>query len=378
MEAEPTVHSSLELFGQISSTSGHLNTQLDELLDGESTDAIVEDGRTTTSCGISLLDLKNHLLTSYLHNLTNLLIVRISQTNGIPLQTPEKAAGLSSSQIVQQLVWLRLVFERVRPLESKLKYQIDKLLKTVQELDQHSFSNPSAEIDHMMNDPLSFKPNLAALEAPQASEQQEGDAHMAPILEKDGRQIREEGRSQEIYRPPRVAPVAYPEANPNNKSKRMAPAPVALREHVSLASTAPLPESTTGLSNTAAKSSNRAKALARMNEYEEENMTRLFSTKKDARRRRNDEAAIALGIESSAASKDQKRKLGALEGEFDGVLSEIAKKSDHRYSDHLGSANLPHKKLSTASKSPGFGPSSGNRKFKKKGAFDKALKKISK
>jgi U3 small nucleolar ribonucleoprotein protein LCP5 len=151
MEAEPTVHSSLELLGQISSTSGHLNTQLDELLDGESTDAIVEDGRTTTSCGISLLDLKNHLLTSYLHNLTNLLIVRISQTNGIPLQTPEKAAGLSSSQIVQQLVWLRLVFERVRPLESKLKYQIDKLLKTVQELDQHSFSNPSAEIDHMMN-----------------------------------------------------------------------------------------------------------------------------------------------------------------------------------------------------------------------------------
>jgi len=368
MQAEQTLPSALEPLGQITKASGQLNTQLDELLTSGSADS---EGISTSS-GISLLDLKNHLLTSYLHNLTNLLIIRISQTNGIPLE--KKHVG-SSSQIVEQLVWLRLVFERLRPMEARLKYQIDKLLKTVQELDQHSFSNPNAAIDHVMNDPLSFRPNLAALEAPHEAEQDRETREAS--LDNNDRKT-EDRRSKEVYRPPRVAPVAYPEANP--KSKRMAPAPVALREHVSLATTAPLPESTTGLSNTAAKSSNRAKALARMNEYEEANMTRLFSTKKDARRRRNDEAAIALGMETSAASKNQKRKLGALEGEFDGVLSEISRKSD-RYSDHLGSAKPAHKKLpstSNSSESALFPRlSGGNRKFKKKGAFDKALKKIS-
>ncbi|OAV98933.1 hypothetical protein PTTG_03968 [Puccinia triticina 1-1 BBBD Race 1] len=362
MEADQTLPSSLESLGQITKGTSQLNSQLDELLATQSTDL---SPATTTSLGISLLDLKNHLLTSYLHNLTNLLVIRISQTNRIPLEEEQEQC---SSQIVEQLVWLRLVFERLRPMEARLKYQIDKLLKTVLELDQHSFSNMTAEIDHVMNDPLSFKPNPAALEGPNEAE----DDREAHDEDTGGRQ-KEDRRSKEVYRPPRVAPVAYPEAS--GKTKRQAPAPVALREHVSLATAAPLPESTTGLSNAATKSSNRAKALARMKEYEEANMTRLFSTKKDARRRKNDEAAVALGIETSAASKNQKRKLGALEGEFDGVLNEISRTND-RYSAHLGGPSKPPPRKKIPSASGSSGPAN-NRKFKKKGAFDKALKKIS-
>ena len=44
-----------------------------------------------------------------------------------------------------------------------------------------------------------------------------------------------------------------------------------------------------------ASSSSRAKALARMEEFEEENFTRLVQSKKDARKRRRDEADVALG-----------------------------------------------------------------------------------
>ncbi|EFP84127.1 uncharacterized protein PGTG_10505 [Puccinia graminis f. sp. tritici CRL 75-36-700-3] len=375
MESEKAVSSSLDPLGQISKASSQLSSQLAELLSSQTSELVVDGGSRSTGGGISLLELKNHLLTSYLHNLTNLLIIRLSQTSHpSTLAFEKKELGEWSSSIVQQLVWLRLVFERLRPLEARLKYQIDKLLKTVLELDQHSFSNTAAEIDHVMNDPLSFKPNPAALEAP-TDTQQDREGAQEESTSGAYEQQKEDRRSKEVYRPPRVAPVAYPEAP--TKTKRIAPAPVALREHVSLATMAPLPESTTGLSNTAAKSSNRAKALARMNEYEEANMTRLFSTKKDAKRRRNDEAAVALGIETSAASKNHKRKLGALEGEFDGVLSEISRKSD-RYSDHLGSSSKPHNKNKNSDHQFGSNRNNNNQKFKRKGAFDKALKKISK
>ncbi|KNE99987.1 hypothetical protein PSTG_06839 [Puccinia striiformis f. sp. tritici PST-78] len=370
---ETQLSSSLEPLGQITKASSQLSTQLDELLDSQST-----DNKVSASSGISLLDLKNHLLTSYLHNLTNLLIIRISQNNGILKLGKNQEESLSNRKIVEQLVWLRLVFERLRPMEARLKYQIDKLIKTVQELDHHSFSNPNAAIDHVMNDPLSFRPNPAALEG--ANDTAEDDESGSI----DNGRNKEEQRSTEVYRPPRVAPVAYPETK-SAKTKRVAPAPIALREHVSLSTRGPQPESTTGLSNTVVKSSNRAKALARMNEYEESNMTRLFSTKKDAKRRKNDEANIALGIQTSATNKNVKRKLGALEGEFDGVLSEINRSSD-RYDHHLGGPsssskhNRPNKNLASAEDGNGLfshSSSNGNRKFKKKGAFDKAIKKIS-
>ncbi|KAI9620979.1 hypothetical protein KEM48_007908 [Puccinia striiformis f. sp. tritici PST-130] len=346
---ETQLSSSLEPLGQITKASSQLSTQLDELLDSQST-----DNKVSASSGISLLDLKNHLLTSYLHNLTNLLIIRISQNNGILQLDKNQEESLSNRKIVEQLVWLRL------------------------ELDHHSFSNPNAAIDHVMNDPLSFRPNPAALEG--ANDRAEDDESGSI----DNGRNKEEQRSTEVYRPPRVAPVAYPETK-SAKTKRVAPAPIALREHVSLSTSGPQPESTTGLSNTVVKSSNRAKALARMNEYEESNMTRLFSTKKDAKRRKNDEANIALGIQTSATNKNVKRKLGALEGEFDGVLSEINRSSD-RYDHHLGGPsssskhNRPNKNLASAEDGNGLfshSSSNGNRKFKKKGAFDKAIKKIS-
>ncbi|KAI9611922.1 hypothetical protein H4Q26_008007 [Puccinia striiformis f. sp. tritici PST-130] len=341
---ETQLSSSLEPLGQITKASSQLSTQLDELLDSQST-----DNKVSASSGISLLDLKNHLLTSYLHNLTNLLIIRISQNNGILKLGKNQEESLSNRKIVEQLVWLRLVFERLRPMEARLKYQIDKLIKTVQELDHHSFSNPNAAIDHVMNDPLSFRPNPAALEG--ANDTAEDDESGSI----DNGRNKEEQRSTEVYRPPRVAPVAYPETK-SAKTKRVAPAPIALREHVSLSTSGPQPESTTGLSNTV----------------------------KDAKRRKNDEANIALGIQTSATNKNVKRKLGALEGEFDGVLSEINRSSD-RYDHHLGGPssskhNRPNKNLASAEDGNGLfshSSSNGNRKFKKKGAFDKAIKKIS-
>lgn len=71
--------------------------------------------------GISLLSIKNDLLLSYLHHLTLLAHVKLS---GRPLA--------QHADLVQELVRIRVIFDKIRPLESKLKYQIDKLVRKVQ------------------------------------------------------------------------------------------------------------------------------------------------------------------------------------------------------------------------------------------------------
>ena len=69
--------------------------------------------------GISLLSLKNHLLLSYLHALLHTFSLKLTATS---LQAKEGA------DLVNYLVKLRVVLEKVAPLETKLNYQIQKLI----------------------------------------------------------------------------------------------------------------------------------------------------------------------------------------------------------------------------------------------------------
>ncbi|MBW0540377.1 hypothetical protein O181_080092, partial [Austropuccinia psidii MF-1] len=340
----------------LKSESVLLNSQIDEIL------ATPSNISPQSTAGISLLELKNNLLLSYIHNLNNLLLTRLLPAS-LDGNLSEKLTD-AAPKLLEQLVWLRLVMEKLRPMESRLKYQIEKLMKTVAETNQSSEAN----LDHIVNDPLSFKPNPQALEDADNSESHRDAASQPATYIKPT----SDQPSLQAYRPPRVAPMVYP--GPASKSKRPAPAPQALREHVALSASVPTMESITGLSNAASRTSNRAKALASMNEYEESNMMRLFSNKKEARRRREDEAAIALGMETSSG-RHQKRRLGALEGEFAGVLGDISR-SDDRYSAHLGSSN-GKKPKSVSDHSNAFGVVPSNRK-RRKPTFTKAVAKMSK
>ena len=94
----------------------------------------------------------------------------------------------------------------------------------------------------------------------------------------------------------------------------------------------PYIESTSGLSITPSLASHKANKLADIERYEEENYTRLFLTKKDAKRRRMDEEDIALGGTGSredlmAGSKGVRgKKSHGFENEFDDLLGTIGKK----------------------------------------------------
>jgi U3 small nucleolar ribonucleoprotein protein LCP5 len=152
-------------------------------------------------------------------------------------------------------------------------------------------------------DPLAFRPNPEALIGGGSDEDDDQDA------DTDG-----------IYRPPKLAPMPYVE--PTSKAaraRRPPPAPHALASLAHLDPERPFVESATGLGIVPSMQSARARELRRMDEFEEENMTRLVLKKKDERRRRKDEEDIALG---GAGGITGKRRGGGLEDEFADILRE--------------------------------------------------------
>ncbi|KAJ3237551.1 hypothetical protein HDU77_011647, partial [Chytriomyces hyalinus] len=145
-----------------------------------------------TSKGVSLLEIKLHSLLSYLTNLSFFILLKLH--------------GQSTSELhpsVERLIELRVILEKIKPMEVNLKYQSDKVLKAANDA-----SNPSAEKDAQRNvsefdlqnfgvsDPLQFKPNPLNL------------VGESTALDKNADQSREDGG---VYRPPRIAPVKYSE-----------------------------------------------------------------------------------------------------------------------------------------------------------------------
>mmetsp|Transcript_22653 Transcript_22653/g.29407 ORF Transcript_22653/g.29407 Transcript_22653/m.29407 type:complete len:180 (+) Transcript_22653:322-861(+) len=108
--------------------------------------------------GVSYLEVKQQLLLSYCIDICFFLLLKVS------------GKSVKGHPVFDQLLELRTVLEKCRPLDKKLKYQIDKLLKVSETTKQSS------------NDPLSFRPNLEALVA------KTGDAEEHD-LEEDVQQI---------------------------------------------------------------------------------------------------------------------------------------------------------------------------------------------
>ena len=80
--------------------------------------------------GISLLDVKNDLLLSYLQHLVFLILLRLQ--NG-----PVSAQADLGKKVTKKLIELRAYLDRgVRPLEGRLRYQIDKVLRAAEDAER--------------------------------------------------------------------------------------------------------------------------------------------------------------------------------------------------------------------------------------------------
>lgn len=132
-----------------------------------------------------------------------------------------------------------------------------------------------------------------------------------------------------VYRPPRLAAMPYTEPKRDKKARR-GPVPSALSSLMHQDPSRPNIESTSGLGSMPSLSSNRAREIARMNEFEEENFTRLVMKKKEMKRRKKDEEDIALGGSGGISGR---RRGGGFEDEFGDVLRSVGRSKNGMVGD---------------------------------------------
>ncbi|KAM6181663.1 neuroguidin [Erethizon dorsatum] len=155
----------------------------------------VQAGAYPTEKGLSFLEVKDQLLLMYLMDLSHLILHKAS------------GGSLQGHAAVLRLVEIRTVLEKLRPLDQKLKYQIDKLVKT-------AVTGSLSE-----NDPLRFKPHPSNMISKLNSEDEEEDEAGDGQSEASGKKSTK-GASKK-YVPPRLVPVHYDETEAEREKKRL-------------------------------------------------------------------------------------------------------------------------------------------------------------
>ncbi|CAA2958608.1 neuroguidin [Olea europaea subsp. europaea] len=132
-----------------------------------------------TADGISYLEAKHLLLLNYCQSLVYYLL--------------RKAKGLSihGHPIVQSLVEIRLYLEKIRPIDKKYQYQIQKLTRAIETTEEKSGSTEKeANATQKTEDMLKYHPNPDLLVSKVNTTVEDGDG---------------------VYRPPKLAPAIMEE-----------------------------------------------------------------------------------------------------------------------------------------------------------------------
>ncbi|OTA95303.1 hypothetical protein M434DRAFT_69575 [Hypoxylon sp. CO27-5] len=264
-------------------------------------------GIEPTKDGVSLLDVKNELLLSYLQNLVFLILIKIRNAKNSGSEDADDADKTDlSDAVVKKLVELRLYLDKgVRPLEDKLQFQLDKILraaddadliaaqaanddKSGSESDSDEGSRDSDEEDVSENEgparptldisAKQFAPSFNNFAPPS---QPVGMAAAAATQDKTG-----------AYRPPKITPTVMPTAERRERGGRRPMKSATMDEYISTElSTMPVAEPSVGTTIVSGgrkmKTASERREEDRRREYEETNFVRLPKESKKDRAKRN-------------------------------------------------------------------------------------------
>ncbi|KAI1455970.1 hypothetical protein F4805DRAFT_253522 [Annulohypoxylon moriforme] len=264
-------------------------------------------GIEPTKDGVSLLDVKNELLLSYLQNLVFLILIKIRNAKNAGSESSEEEEDKTdlSDVVVKKLVELRLYLDKgVRPLEEKLQFQLDKILRAVEDADRiasqafnEAESESESESDEGSEDSdgdasgnegpskpaldisaKRFAPSFSNFTAPSNPV---GMAAAAITQDKTG-----------AYRPPKITPTVMPTAERRERGERRPMKSATMDEYISNElSTIPVAEPSVGTmimsGGRKMKSASERKEEEHRREYEESNFVRLPNESKKERAKRN-------------------------------------------------------------------------------------------
>lgn len=271
--------------------------------------------------GITLLDAKNDIFLAYLQTLAlrNLAVIR---SVGKHIKTKSSDSKPIDSafddQLVKNLVTHRVYLEKgVRPLEDRLKYQIDKVVRAADDEANTSTqkaaaaaaaptangkatsSDEEASDDDNDNDgasdadsvnELSYRPNPSSFARPQMSSE--------PTRTTEGAVDTGDG----IYRPPRITATSMPTTERKEARDKRPMHSATIDEYVaSELSVAPLAQPSIGSTIVAGgrkdKSAKERAVEAERREYEESNLVRLPKESKKERAKKGGRGLSAYGGE---------------------------------------------------------------------------------
>ncbi|KAG7004764.1 hypothetical protein G7Y79_00023g053480 [Physcia stellaris] len=246
---------------------------------------------TSPPDGISLLDTKNQLLLSYLQNLVFLIILKLQN-----LKSRSEGAFVdphSDEEVVKELVYLRVYLERgVRPLESRLKYQLDKLLLAANDAEAQSEIKPNGASKQDLRPATKSDPDRSSTSpSPNASPLLPATTHVADLSHRPNpsafislppRATSPSARSTSVYRPPQINPTLPPtSAKPQRKPRTSHTLDEYVREELD---DMPLAQPSIGAGS--GLSGKAAEREAERRGYEEDRLLRLPDQGKKGKRRR--------------------------------------------------------------------------------------------
>ncbi|ORY58229.1 uncharacterized protein BCR38DRAFT_353462 [Pseudomassariella vexata] len=249
--------------------------------------------------GVSLLDVKNELLLSYLQNLVFLIILKIRNAKKSESDSDEDSSDLSGT-VVQKLVELRLYLEKgVRPLEEKLRFQLDKILRAADTADRNAQAEKANALLKQRDGEAQFGSDDEGGHegAPLGAAMNPEDKKIAPgftfsrstapvgmaaaVTDKTG-----------IYRPPKIAPTVMPTTERREARERRPMNSATMDEYIANEmSTVPVAQPSVGTTIVAGgrqiKTATQRAEEDRRRDYEETNFVRLPKESKKQRSQRN-------------------------------------------------------------------------------------------
>ncbi|XWS23999.1 hypothetical protein CRYUN_Cryun28dG0063500 [Craigia yunnanensis] len=147
----------------------------------------VKANNLPTSDGISYLEAKYLLLLNYCQSLVYYLLRKA------------KGYSIEGHPVVRSLVEIRLFLEKIRPIDKKLQYQIQKLTRVSGSATQQVGSNEVSDGPQKTENPLNYRPNPDML------------ISKADMMSEDG---------TGVYRPPKFAPAVVEEDHKLSREER--------------------------------------------------------------------------------------------------------------------------------------------------------------
>ncbi|KAI0547618.1 U3 small nucleolar ribonucleoprotein lcp5-like protein [Xylaria curta] len=251
-------------------------------------------GIDETENGVSLLDVKNELLLSYLQNLVFLILIKIRNAkNG------EDSAEISDT-VVKKLVELRLYLDKgVRPLEERLRFQLDKIIRAADDADRKE--KMAEEAQDAESDSESESGSEDGSDDGDADEgskaRHQADTKQGPLFSNFSAPISVgmAAAAQDktgVYRPPKITPTVMPTTERRERTERRPMKSATINEYIAdelsnAPSALPSVGSNVVFGGRKVKTASEREEEQRRREFEETNFVRLPKESKKQRAEKN-------------------------------------------------------------------------------------------